>query len=140
MVGGVAAAAAVRTFPFRVFSFPKEISTKVFFEEFLTPPAMFGGAKGSGKLISLAGLPYRVDPYLPRNEVWLVREAKVSTLHIHEGPKAGQNLSHIIKPGYILRVIDLRSSQESAIGNFHNLERFPYPGKLYTPFAPRSSD
>jgi len=27
MVGGVAAAAAVRTFPFRVFSFPKEIKT-----------------------------------------------------------------------------------------------------------------
>ncbi len=26
MVGGVAAAAAVRTFPFRVFSFPKEIT------------------------------------------------------------------------------------------------------------------
>jgi hypothetical protein len=25
MVGGVAAAAAVRTFPFRVFSFPKEV-------------------------------------------------------------------------------------------------------------------
>jgi hypothetical protein len=44
MVGGVAAAAAVRTFPFRVFSFPKEI-------ELIEYPPMFGG-----KPISLLGL------------------------------------------------------------------------------------
>jgi hypothetical protein len=36
MVGGVAAAAAVRTFPFRVFSFPKEIQL----------PTVFGGDPG----------------------------------------------------------------------------------------------
>jgi hypothetical protein len=36
MVGGVAAAAAVRTFPFRVFSFAKEIQY----------PALFGGDPG----------------------------------------------------------------------------------------------
>jgi hypothetical protein len=30
MVGGVAAAAAVRTFPFRVFSFPKEITAEFY--------------------------------------------------------------------------------------------------------------
>ena len=34
MVGGVAAAAAVRTFPFRVFSFPKEIK--------IVPPEYLG--------------------------------------------------------------------------------------------------
>jgi hypothetical protein len=41
MVGGVAAAAAIRTFPFRVFSFPKEIHVE--------------------PLLSLHGLPYWND-------------------------------------------------------------------------------
>lgn len=138
MIGGVATAAAVRMFPFRVFSFPNDIKTKFFFEDYLAPPAMFGGATGRGKMISLAGILYRVNPYVPQNEVWLFREPHVSTLHMHEGPKAGQNLSHIIKPGFVFRIVDLRPNEIGG-GKFVGLKRFPYPGKLYTPFAPRSS-
>ena len=37
MVGGVATAAAARTFPFRVFSFPKEIQRASFPSPFLKP-------------------------------------------------------------------------------------------------------
>ena len=36
MVGGIAAGAAVRTFPFRVFSFPKEIVPQVYETEWMT--------------------------------------------------------------------------------------------------------
>lgn len=48
MVGGIATAAAVRSFPFRVFSFPKDIKPFVYFPVIDVPtpfeyPAMFGG-------------------------------------------------------------------------------------------------
>lgn len=44
MIGGVVATAAVRTFPFRVFSFPKEIVTRHSLSQFLsgTLPARYG--------------------------------------------------------------------------------------------------
>lgn len=45
IVGGVAAAAAVRTFPFRVFSIPREIV--------IPYPAMFGGDPGDWKRMYL---------------------------------------------------------------------------------------
>jgi hypothetical protein len=41
LVGGVAAAAAVRTFPFRVFSFPKETILNPW--RYFGPSQMFGG-------------------------------------------------------------------------------------------------
>jgi hypothetical protein len=117
LIGGVSATAAVRTFPFRVFSFPKELKGNWEglridpFPSPLTTPTLYGGAAGGGKLWTFAGIPYRVNPHLPQNEIWLVREAKRQTLHLHEGPRAGQLITQIIKPGQILRVVDLRPSE-----------------------------
>jgi hypothetical protein len=109
LIGGVAAAAAVRTFPFRVYSFPTE----------LTPaPRIFAAVDWGfepGMYLSIAGLDYRVDEHMPKNEVWLVREAKTQTIHLHEGPRAGQTVADVIKPGQILRLIKLERFKEKAL-------------------------
>lgn len=57
LIGGLATAAAVRTFPFRVFSFPKEIIVPRVGDIALTdiPPYILGAP------LSLHGLPYWSD-------------------------------------------------------------------------------
>ena len=52
LIGGVAATAAVRTFPFRVFSFPKEIT--------IYPPLEFSVPIGVAVWASPIGGPYRL--------------------------------------------------------------------------------
>lgn len=103
----MAATAAVRTFPFRVFSFPKEIETGTWRGISIAPyPGILRTPHLNG-IFDLTGIAYRVDPYLPHNEIWFVREAKTQTLHVHEGPRAGADITEVIKPGQILRIIDL---------------------------------
>jgi hypothetical protein len=110
LIGGVVTAAAVRTFPFRVFSFPTQLTGNwegLHIDPFpgvLTTPKLFAGPHGWG----LNAIPYRVNPYLPVNEIWLIREPKVQALHLHEGPRAGQDIREVIEPGQILRIIDLK--------------------------------
>jgi hypothetical protein len=57
MIGGVAATAAVRTWPFRVYSFPSEIVPQQFeFSEFLCGafPVLFGGNTSSNEITWLS--------------------------------------------------------------------------------------
>lgn len=60
LVGGVATAAAVRTFPFRVFSFPKEIVVA-------DPQSIFlpigSGAHTVDELRMLTGMPYWAENF-----------------------------------------------------------------------------
>ena len=115
MVGGVATAAAVRTFPFRVFSFPTEVKP--------VWPAMFGGepAPGTYAGISRANfpgllqtptiqtsltLPFRIDPNIPKDEVWLVKEGRRETLLFHEGPRAGQTMTQWLTNPCIYRIVN----------------------------------
>jgi len=59
MVGGLATAAAVRSFPFRVFSFPKEIQ--------LPPIPSAGGFRQRRTEIALhAASPRRVKEWIPK--------------------------------------------------------------------------
>jgi HK97 family phage major capsid protein len=51
MVGGIATAAAARTFPFRVFSFPKEIEIPRFDGGYLVPKAFSDQIKLSVELL-----------------------------------------------------------------------------------------
>jgi hypothetical protein len=93
LIGGVASTAAVRTFPFRVFSFPKEakIAEKAMACEW---PAMFGPPKG----VALYGSAIGGQPRF-------------------------------------LRMISVEEARSLGftIPSFGNLERFPYPGRLWTP-------
>ena len=107
MVGGVATAAAVRTFPFRVFSFPKEVK--------LTPPLHglhfdenFYKASGAFTGISRNSftLPFRIDPNIPKDEVWLVKEGRRETLLFHEGPRAGQTMTQWLTNPCIYRIVN----------------------------------
>ena len=78
--------------------------------EFVTgrmPNALYGGARGGGKLVSLAGLEWCVDPHIPQNEIWLVRAGKYQSLHLHEGSQAGETLTRVVRPGQIFRIINL---------------------------------
>ena len=110
LIGGVATAATVRTFPFRVYSFPtKPIGNweGLHIDPFpgtLTTAKLFVGPHGG----RLDRIPYRIDPWLPKDEIWLIREPKAQTLLLHEGPRAGQDICEVIKPGQIFRIIDLR--------------------------------
>lgn len=59
LIGGIAATAAVRTFPFRVYSFPKEITIATRKQiEFVTDPAPW----------SLHGLLYIAEFYNPTGD------------------------------------------------------------------------
>ena len=87
LIGGVAAAAAVRTFPFRVFSFPKEIklanwySSEIFYSEifyFNTKTGFLTQPTGATVLVNSASRPEVVKrPTLPSTSVSARNSLKV---------------------------------------------------------------
>jgi hypothetical protein len=81
LIGGVAAAAAARTFPFRVFSFPKDIQY----------PAMFGGEPGD--------LSKTVGPLtLTGLGSWVGSEDYPITCGTHYGIPRGRELRTVLEP------------------------------------------
>jgi len=57
--------------------------------------------------LSFGGIPVVVNPYMAPNEVWLVKEGKRSTIHIHEGPQAGQTVEEWLTKPEIYRIVNL---------------------------------
>jgi len=54
------------------------------------------------------GIPIRVDPMIPSNEIWLVKQGRSQTIHIHEGQQAGQTVEdHLAQ----LRMEDLAAPE-----------------------------
>jgi hypothetical protein len=55
---------------------------------------------------SFAGIPIHVDPYMPKDELWLV-EGKSTTVHVHEGPQAGEDIVVWLRQPRICRIVNL---------------------------------
>jgi hypothetical protein len=57
--------------------------------------------------LKFAGIPIRVDPMIPANEVWLVKQGRSQTIHIHEGQQAGQTVEEWITKPEVYRIVNL---------------------------------
>lgn len=68
LVGGVAVAAAARTWPFRVYSFPAVPKVDFGYDEIL-----YGGARGGGKsaIFQLGGIPLYGSTHCPPGRIYL---------------------------------------------------------------------
>ena len=53
------------------------------------------------------GIPIRVDPMIPSNEIWLVKQGRSQTIHIHEGQQAGQTVEEWITKPQVCRIVNI---------------------------------
>lgn len=59
------------------------------------------------KVCELGGLPVVINEHMPADELWLMRFGAKQTLHVHEGPKAGQDVEVWLREPRIVRIFNL---------------------------------
>jgi hypothetical protein len=57
--------------------------------------------------LKFGGIPIRVDPMIPANEVWLVNDSKYQTILIHEGQQAGQTVEEWLTKPTVYRIVNI---------------------------------
>lgn len=56
---------------------------------------------------TIGGIPVLIDPFMPEDEIWLLKEGKRQTIHVHEGPQAGQSIEVWLSLPRIYRIVNL---------------------------------
>lgn len=58
-----------------------------------------------------AEIPFLVSDNVPENEVWLISEGELVTVHVHEGPQAGQDVEVWLRKPQIVKLVNLGESK-----------------------------
>lgn len=61
---------------------------------------------------TIFGIPLVVDPTMPEDEIWLVKEGKKQHIQAHEGPRAGETTETWLERPQLSRVINLKGSAD----------------------------
>lgn len=57
--------------------------------------------------IEFGGIRIETNPYMPTNELWLVQRGDRREVHVHEGPKAGEDVEVWLQKPRIVRLVNL---------------------------------
>lgn len=55
----------------------------------------------------ILGMDIIEDPYMIPKELWLIKQGKSSVVHLHEGPRAGEEIEVVLKKVKMIRIIDI---------------------------------
>lgn len=59
------------------------------------------------KSMEFFGIPIIIDPHIPEGELWMVQEGQKSTVHVHEGPQAGEDVEVWLRKPQVFRIVNL---------------------------------